>query len=107
MAYEGQSNFALSTEQIENTTATKEAHVDSVMALPGVFGFGVGHSADNPAETALVIYVETGKGSSLPAVIDGVRTQIVEGERFNAFHWGKEKDLKPQTACPAKTSRQR
>ena len=60
------------------------------------FAVGVGRSDDNPNEPALVIYVEKGKlQSPLPAEIDGIRTKIVEGERFRAFDWGRETTPRP------------
>jgi hypothetical protein len=35
--------------------------------------------------------VEQGRfRSSIPAEIDGIRTKIVEGDRFRAFDWGHE-----------------
>jgi hypothetical protein len=48
-----------------------------------------------------VIYVEQGKlRSPIQAEIDGIRTKIVEGDRFRAFGWGHEKKpvacVKPQ-----------
>jgi hypothetical protein len=72
--------------------AVKENHADKLMAQSGgVQGVGVGRSSDNPAEPAVVIYVITGMDRpAIPAVLDGVRTRIVEGDRFRAFGWGRE-----------------
>ncbi len=76
---------ALALAEIRNTVATKEAAVNDWMAQPGVLGFGVGRSRDNPAETAIAIYVEAGRFSgAIPPEIGGVRTQVFEGDRFRA-----------------------
>jgi hypothetical protein len=64
----------------------KEAHVADLMSQPGIQGVGVAISADNPAETAISIYVIQGVNHPLiPAMIDGVRTKIFEGSRFKAY----------------------
>ncbi len=56
------------------------------MGQPGIQGVGVSLSVDNPTETAVSIYLVKGVSHQpIPAVIDGVRTRIFEGERFKAF----------------------
>lgn len=78
----------------------KDAHANGLMAQSGIQGVGVGVSDDNSAEPALVIYtISSAAKSDIPAVMDGVRTKIVEGDRFRAFGWGKE-TVKP--ACSLK-----
>ena len=68
------------------------------MADDAVLAVGVGASDDSPGEPALVIYVDAGKERPpIPAVIDGVRTKVVEGDRFRTFSWGKQ--TKPQASC--------
>lgn len=77
---------SITQQDVDRASAIKEAHVDRLMMQKGIQGVGVSVSKDNPAEAALVIYVIRGTAtSSIPAVIDGVRTQIAEGERFRAF----------------------
>lgn len=72
--------------EIDRTTMVKEAHVGSLMGQPGIQGVGVSVSADNPAETAISIYVVKGVAHPpIPAVIDGIRTRIFEGDRFKAY----------------------
>jgi hypothetical protein len=72
--------------QISRATAVKEAHVAEWMGKPGIQGVGVSLSLDNPTETAISIYVVKGAAHPpIPAVIDGVRTRIFEGDRFKAF----------------------
>lgn len=90
----------LGLADMERATAVKESHAD-LMAQPGIQGVGVGRSSDNPAETAIVIYVLAGRPHlPIPAVLDGVRTKIVEGDRFRAFGWGNE--TRPATGCTKK-----
>ncbi len=93
----------LTADAIARATAIKEAQVKTLMSQAGIIGVGVGRSDDNAAETALVVYVERGKlTSALPATIDGIRTKVVEGERFRAFGWGKESKPMPGGACKKK-----
>jgi hypothetical protein len=73
-------------QELDRGVAAKEAHVANLMAQPGVQGVGVSLSIDNPTETAISIYLVKGVAHPpIPAVIDGVRTRIFEGERFRAF----------------------
>src|SRR5262249_42863515 len=89
---------ALALSDLDQATAVKEGHI-GLMAQPGIQGVGVGRSGDNPAETAIVIYVLAGQAHPpIPALLDGVRTKIVEGDRFRAFGWGKERTA-AATSC--------
>jgi hypothetical protein len=79
-------HFSIGAQEIDRATIVKEAHVGSLMGQPGIQGVGVSLSADNPAETAVSIYVVKGVAHApIPAVIDGVRTRIFEGDRFRAY----------------------
>jgi hypothetical protein len=90
----------LSLADLDQATAVKESHA-GLMTQPGVQGIGVGRSSDNPAEPAVVIYVLAGQPHPLiPALLDGVRTKIIEGDRFRAFGWGKE--TRPPNTCTKK-----
>jgi hypothetical protein len=92
---------ALSRDLIDQATATKETYAEGLMSQPGIQGVGVGRSNDNTAETAIVIYVLSGQPRPvIPAVLEGVRTKIIEGDRFRAFGWGKE--TKPGVKCTTK-----
>jgi hypothetical protein len=96
----GQALPLLNQADMDQATAVKENHA-GLMTQPGIQGVGVGRSGDNPAETAIVIYVLAGQPHpTIPAVLDGVRTKIVEGTRFKAFGWGKE--TIPRTGCTRK-----
>ena len=79
-------HFSIGAQELERATIVKEAHVGSLMGQPGIQGVGVSMSADNPAETAVSIYVVKGVAHApIPAVIDGVRTRVFEGDRFRAY----------------------
>lgn len=72
--------------QIDHALAVKDAHVADFLGKPGIQGVGVSVSVDNPAESAVSIYVIQGEAHPpIPAVLDGVRTRIFEGPRFKAF----------------------
>ena len=72
--------------QIDHAAAVKDAHVSEYLGQPGIQGVAVSISSDNPAETAISIYVIKGVSHQIiPAVIDGVRTKIFEGEAFRAY----------------------
>jgi hypothetical protein len=93
---------SLTLESIKSAIAIKDARLRDLMGREGIMGVGVGRSEDGPGDPALVIYVEQGKlRSSIPAEIDGIRTKIVEGDRFRAFGWGHE--TKP-VACVKQNS---
>jgi len=89
--------------QFESARAVKDAHVDSLMHSNGIQGVGVGRSDDNPDEPAIVIYVIRGQAHpAIPPVMDGVRTKVVEGDRFRSFNWGHE-TVPSQKSCVKKT----
>jgi len=91
----------LSPEDMERAAVVKESHATALMSQGGIQGVGVGRSGDNPAETAIVIYVINGQTHpEIPQLLGGVRTKIVEGDRFRAFGWGKE--TKPAAKCVKK-----
>ncbi|HEY6349356.1 MAG TPA: hypothetical protein VI636_08120 [Candidatus Angelobacter sp.] len=94
VVYAGSTAPRASMADISRATAVKEVHASGLMNQPGIQGVGVGVSDDNAAEPAMVIYVISGtQRPQIPAVMDGLRTKIVEGDRFRAFGWGK--DTKP------------
>ncbi|HET7873498.1 MAG TPA: hypothetical protein VFL42_13350, partial [Terriglobales bacterium] len=86
---------ALSNQDVDRTIAIKDAHVAGLMAQAGIQGVGVGASKDNPGEPAIVIYTIEGVSlPPIPATIDGVRTRVVEGDRFRAFGWNAHLETK-------------
>ena len=73
-------------QEIDRAMLVKGAHAGTLMGQPGIQGVGVSLSLDNPAEAAISIYVLKGVAHQpIPAVIDGVRTRIFEGDRFRAY----------------------
>ena len=91
---------------IKRTVSIKEAHENSLFALRGVQGVGVGRSDDNPAETAIVVFTLQGAShAAIPATMDGVRTKVVDGDKYRAFGWNEKAALacsKPKPAATAK-----
>jgi hypothetical protein len=76
----------LAQQDVDHAATVKQAHVATLLGQSGIQGVGVAISKDNPAEAAIAIYVIKGATHPpVPAVLDGVRTQIIEGERFRAF----------------------
>jgi hypothetical protein len=61
----------------------RDRHSAALFALsPAIFGLGVGLSADNPADPALILFVDRNQTApSLPASIDGERLRIIRMER--------------------------
>lgn len=63
--------------------AVRDAHGGELMGHPELQAAGVGASYDNPGDPAILLFVTKGQPrTNLPAVVDGVRTRIVEGEVF-------------------------
>lgn len=77
---------AVTQQDIDQASSVKEANAGTLLGQPGIQGVGVAISKDNPGETAIAIYVVRGETyPSIPATLNGVRTQVIEGERFRAF----------------------
>jgi len=82
---------SLSSQEIARAKTAHAAHVNTLMKQAGVQGVGITSSADAPGEAALMIFVVRGvPRSTIPAVIDGVRTRIRESSRFTAGNRGNE-----------------
>jgi hypothetical protein len=93
----------LGNDAVNQAIAAKKASVESLMSQKGIQGVGVGQSDDNSAEPAIVIY--TLKGAShpeIPAMIGGIRTKIVEGDRFRAFGWNEKPAARNQGCASVK-----
>lgn len=77
---------AVTQQDIDQASAVKEANVGTLLGQSGIQGIGVAISKDNPGETAIAIYTVKGEAHPpVPATLNGVRTQVIEGERFRAF----------------------
>src|SRR5215467_8957629 len=73
-----------SKDLMAQATAVRDAHGAELMGHPEVQAAGVGASYDSPGEPAILLFVTKGQArTNLPAVVDGVRTRIVEGENFS------------------------
>jgi hypothetical protein len=75
--------------EILRAKAVKERHAETMMSDPAILGVGVGASQDDPEEAAIVVFLERGMQVAVPVEIEGVRTQVVETDRFRTFNWGK------------------
>ncbi len=79
----------ISDAEILRAKTIKEQHAQNMMSNPAILGVGVGASQDSPGESAIVVFVEQGKQVTVPAEIHGVRTRVIETDRFRTFNWGK------------------
>ena len=79
----------VSDTEVLRAKAAKEQHAAMMMSDPAILGVGVGASHDDPGAAAVVVFVESGKQVSVPLEIDGVRTRVIETDRFRTFNWGK------------------
>jgi len=91
---------ALRDLELASAVEAKARHSAELLSNSNVFGVGVGASKDSPGEAAIVIYVDPDSTLSLPAEIEGTRTQIVRTDRFRTSGWGKE----IKSACSKPTS---
>ncbi|MGC2697438.1 MAG: hypothetical protein WA738_16750 [Candidatus Angelobacter sp.] len=82
----GTSLVSLTQKDVDQAMIVKEAYASNLMSQAGIQGVGVGISKDNAADSVVVIFVVRGIAHApIPASLDGVRTQIVEGDRFRAY----------------------
>jgi hypothetical protein len=64
--------------------AKQQAAHDLMKRDPAFFAVGVGQSLDNPKEAALIVYVDRKRvPSSLPAVVQGLRTRYLFMDRLH------------------------
>jgi hypothetical protein len=94
--------YPVSQPEYSRVKAVQTAHLAALQKLQGVQAVGISSSVDSPGEGALLIYFLRGvEHAAIPAVIDGVRTRVREGDKFlSNFGSGH-----PQRACavpPAK-----
>jgi hypothetical protein len=72
-----------SNDLLVQATAARDTHYAELMGHAEVQALGVGASYDSPGGSAIVLFVTKGQPrTNLPAVVDGVRTRIIEGELF-------------------------
>jgi hypothetical protein len=82
--------ITLSKSAIADALKVKNQHSADLRSNPKIFGVGVSASKDSPGEAAIVIYVDRSSTISVPAEIDGLRTQVVRTDPFRASGWRKE-----------------
>ncbi|HEX7957710.1 MAG TPA: hypothetical protein VF508_12240 [Pyrinomonadaceae bacterium] len=77
----------LPEQAVLHASQVLEQHRDDLMNRPLVLGVGVGRSADNDNEAAIVIYVDktTGARPYLPQSIGGVKVRVELTDPFVAF----------------------
>ncbi len=76
---------SLPPSTVEAAITIKENRAPGLMADPAIRAVGVGVSADDPGEAALVIYYLQGKAHRpTPNTIDGLRTRLRETTGFHA-----------------------
>jgi hypothetical protein len=97
----------LTVADVERTMAIKDTHSGAWMSQPGIQGIGVAVSDDNPFDPAVVIFTIMGEQHPpVPATLNGIRTKVIESDRFRAYGWGKETveapacSQKPAAAAP-------
>jgi hypothetical protein len=101
-----QTERALSDAEVARGTAVKEKHVNRLMSDSAILGVGVGSSADDRSQAALVIYMDKDVASRpIPAQIDGVRTKVIRTDRFRAYGWGKQSEERPLCSRGRKAER--
>jgi len=100
-----QAEEVLSDAEVARGTAAKERHASRLMADPAIFGVGVGRSADDPSQAAVVIYLDKNASPVIPRQVDGVRTKVIRTDRFRAYGWGKQNENRP--ACSRATNPER
>src|SRR5262249_6795350 len=94
--------YSISDAEISRARIVHQAHVDGWMKKAGVQGIGITSSADAPGDAALLIYLIRGVDHpAIPAVIDGLRTRIREGNRFKAGLGGPQPNSSCKGAKPA------
>ena len=76
------------SERMQAAIPAKERHWQELMNATGIYAVGVGRSQDDPNDAAIVIYGEASALARVPTFIDGVRTRLIEGDRYTTT-WGK------------------
>ena len=76
-----QSASSLEAQSLAAAATARDLHANELLANPYVRAVGIGASLDHPGEAAVLLIVDAGKPRvELPAVLDGVRTRIVQAD---------------------------
>jgi hypothetical protein len=74
-----QSGMALQAQSLAPAVTARNLHANELLANPYVRAVGVGASVDHPGEPAVLLIVDPGQSrTELPALLDGIRTRIVQ-----------------------------
>jgi hypothetical protein len=105
----GEARPLLAAQDFDRGMVLKDNYSKAMLGKQGVFGVGIGMSDDNQTEPALIFFVDPAANHPpFPAVIEGMRTRIIEDEPFRAFDWNSRLEpkttgcLKPKTATLTK-----
>jgi hypothetical protein len=75
-----QSGLTMQAQSLAPALAARDLHANQLLANPYVQAVGVGTSIDHPGEPALLLVVDPGQPrTELPAMLEGIRTRIVQG----------------------------
>ena len=88
----GQQEITGFTTRMRAVVPIKERHADDLLSTPGIYAVGVGRSQDDTNDAAIVIVGEPSALASIPVVMDGVRTRLLQGDRYSTT-WGKHEKL--------------
>jgi hypothetical protein len=99
------SNPALSEAEFKRAQTVHSVQAAMLLKESGVQGVGISPSLDASGEAALMVFLIRGVAhSTIPPVIDGVRTRVRESSRFRANYSG----ISSTRSChlPAKQTQQ-
>ncbi len=75
-----QSGLAMQAQSLAPAVAARDLHANQLLANPYVQAVGVGTSIDHPGEPVVLLVVDPGQPrTELPAMLEGIRTRIVQG----------------------------
>jgi hypothetical protein len=101
----GEARPLLAAQDFDRGMVLKDNYSKAMLGKQGVYGVGIGMSDDNPPEPALMFFVDPAANHPpFPAVIEGMRTRIVEGEPFRAFGWNSRLEPKATGCVKPKTA---
>jgi Peptidase family S64 len=73
-------------QDIQRADDVRGKREKALMAMPGVFGVGVGWDENNPGDAVLVIYVDkAARPLALPARLDDVKVRVFRTDPFVAY----------------------
>ncbi|HKE34956.1 MAG TPA: hypothetical protein VKB66_07125 [Candidatus Acidoferrum sp.] len=80
----------LSHSSLQHAINAKRQHEKELLADDAIVGVGVGASSDNPFEPVVLVYIEQGRAfGHIPDRLDGVRTELIRTEAFQAYGWNE------------------